>query len=200
MPEEPCEEDGQYDENYQCIHKGASCENNGKYNDNFQCVHTGDKCEKNGKYNSSLVCVHSGESCTKSGKTGKYDANANCYVQGDSCTINGESGKYGSYFTCIPNGYDGYIPSIGNIKKLSGTYTWNEAFSACKAKGMHLPTMSELETIYAQKGKVDGVPTSGWFWSSSSFSSDTACARYFNWASSYDDSRDTNNSFLCVGN
>ena len=52
LPEETCEEDGKYDENYQCIHKGAFCENNGKYNDNFQCVHTGDKCEKNGKYDS----------------------------------------------------------------------------------------------------------------------------------------------------
>ncbi|MBE7710174.1 MAG: prepilin-type N-terminal cleavage/methylation domain-containing protein, partial [Cyanobacteria bacterium SIG32] len=43
---------------------------------------------------------------------------------------------------------------------------WAGAKRACVDEGMHLPTLQELRDLYARKGE-EGIPTSGYYWSSS---------------------------------
>ncbi len=64
---------------------------------------------------------------------------------------------------------------------------------------MRLPTLDELKSIYAQKGKVDGVPTSGWFWSSSWFYYGYADALNFASGGTMDSNRNRDYYVLCVG-
>ena len=79
---------------------------------------------------------------------------------------------------------------------------WAGAKKTCAEQGMSLPDKSKLQSIY-QAGKKDsslGLPTSGWFWSSSETSA------YVAYDVSFDDGdRDLDNKYrsyvrvLCVG-
>ena len=79
---------------------------------------------------------------------------------------------------------------------------WAGAKKACDELGMSLPDKSKLQSIY-KAGKKDsslGLPTSGWFWSSSE---DSAYGAYFVYFSTgYSDrgmKYNSNGKVLCVG-
>ena len=87
---------------------------------------------------------------------------------------------------CVVNigtSYDGAAPgSAGQLQydpnwpsELS-SYTdyWAGAKAKCVSMGMTLPDFGTLWSIYNQKGNYDTLPQSGWFWSSSETSTDTA--------------------------
>ena len=93
--------------------------------------------------------------------------------------------------------YDAYC---GPTPSGSSSDYWAGAKRACVDEGMHLPTLQELRDLYARKGE-EGIPTAGWFWSSSEngpldarrlhFGSGSEGINYF---------KDTNTaSVLCVG-
>ena len=79
---------------------------------------------------------------------------------------------------------------------------WAGAKKACDELGMSLPDKSKLESIY-QAGKKDsslGLPTSGWFWSSSEY--DAGCASYvaFTYGYTTTSGKDASGGkVLCVG-
>ena len=78
---------------------------------------------------------------------------------------------------------------------------WAGARKACEDIGMSLPDKSKLKSIY-QAGKKDsslGLPTSGWFWSSSEYYASTAYNVYFyNGHTSNRYKSYSNNRVLCV--
>ena len=79
---------------------------------------------------------------------------------------------------------------------------WAGAKKACDDIGMSLPDKSKLQSLYqaSQKDSSLGLPTSGWFWSSSEHSANYAFDVYF-----YDGTtrgshkRDSDDKVLCVG-
>ena len=79
---------------------------------------------------------------------------------------------------------------------------WVGAKKACDDIGMSLPDKSKLQSLYEQSKKDPslGLPTSGWFWSSSEYGADTAYYVHF-----YDGRTDFRTKFtsygkvLCVG-
>ena len=76
---------------------------------------------------------------------------------------------------------------------------WGGAKKACSDIGMSLASRGDLNTIYAQKGKVKGVPTSGWFWSSAEYDYGNAWNKSFDFGDSHC-SKDFKHGALCVGN
>ena len=78
---------------------------------------------------------------------------------------------------------------------------WAGAKKACSDIGMSLASRGDLNTIYAQKGKVEGVPTSGWFWSSAEVSGYNAWFKRFdNDGGEYGYYKNPQYGALCVGN
>ena len=80
---------------------------------------------------------------------------------------------------------------------------WAGAKKACDDIGMILPDTSRLQSIY-QAGKKDpslGLPTSGWFWSSSETNYIHVYGVYFDNGISYNDDgkRYSDGKVLCVG-
>ena len=75
---------------------------------------------------------------------------------------------------------------------------WQGATDACDAIGMKLATKDELLALYAKKGQ-DGIPTTGWFWSSSETS--TCGAWYVDFDDGYSEGNDKAVQYwaLCVG-
>ena len=63
-----------------------------------------------------------------------------------------------------------YDPKYDAAGYTSDNY-WAGAKKACDELGMSLPDKSKLESIYkaGQKDSSLGLPTSGWFWSSSEY-------------------------------
>ena len=58
---------------------------------------------------------------------------------------------------------------------------WAGAKKACDDIGMSLPDKSKLQSLYqaSQKDSSLGLPTSGWFWSSSEYTASSACGVNF---------------------
>ena len=79
---------------------------------------------------------------------------------------------------------------------------WAGAKKTCAEQGMSLPDKSKLQSIY-QAGKKDsslGLPTSGWFWSSSEVTADRAYDVYFANGGTYTSGKDGSpGKVLCVG-
>ena len=79
---------------------------------------------------------------------------------------------------------------------------WAGAKKTCAEQGMSLPDKSKLLSLY-EAGKKDsslGLPTSGWLWSSSEYSADTAYGVYFlSGYPYYGYKNDSNGRVLCVG-
>ncbi|MBD8963750.1 DUF1566 domain-containing protein, partial [bacterium] len=79
---------------------------------------------------------------------------------------------------------------------------WAGAKKACDDIGMSLPDKSKLKSLY-EAGKKDsslGLPTSGWFWSSSEYSAYTAYYVYFDNGDAYDYHKTySTGGVLCVG-
>ena len=79
---------------------------------------------------------------------------------------------------------------------------WAGAKKACDDIGMSLPDRSKLESIYkaGQKDSSLGLPTSGWFWSSSEGTASIAYAVYFrNGLTGYGYKSISDIKVLCVG-
>ena len=80
---------------------------------------------------------------------------------------------------------------------------WAGAKKACDDIGMSLPDKSKLQSLYEQSKKDPslGLPTSGWFWSSSEGNAYDAYAVYFHggYTSSYYKYHNSLNKVLCVG-
>ena len=79
---------------------------------------------------------------------------------------------------------------------------WAGAKKACDDIGMSLPDKSKLESIYkaGQKDSSLGLPTSGWFWSSSEY--DASYASHVHFATGNTSRYNEANSatrVLCVG-
>ena len=79
---------------------------------------------------------------------------------------------------------------------------WAGAKKACDDIGMSLPDKSKLESIYeaGQKDSSLGLPTSGWFWSSSEYNVYQAYfVHFYIGYTNYDYKGDSTNEVLCVG-
>ena len=79
---------------------------------------------------------------------------------------------------------------------------WAGAKKACDDIGMSLPDKSKLKSIYeaSKKDSSLGLPTSGWFWSSSEDSAALAYYVYFyNGYTNYSYKSTSNHRVLCVG-
>ena len=67
---------------------------------------------------------------------------------------------------------------------------------------MSLPELSKLKSIYkaGEKDSSLGLPTSGWFWSSSEYNAYYASSVYFITGSTYSDRKGSSSlEVLCVG-
>ena len=114
-------------------------------------------------------------------------------------------GTISTPINCADSTSDGYeYCTAGDISSAYTSNYWAGANRACAEEGMHLPTIEELRDLYARKGE-EGIPTSGWFWSSSESGAS------FAWALSFDNGNEddydsyggkytSNNSVLCIGN
>ena len=85
---------------------------------------------------------------------------------------------------------------------ISNNY-WAGAKKACDDIGMSLPDISKLKSLQkktkAEKEQL-GLPTSGWFWSSSEGTYDGAYVAYFgDRSTNRDNKRDSQDRVLCVG-
>ena len=79
---------------------------------------------------------------------------------------------------------------------------WAGAKKACAELGMSLPDKSKLQSIYQARKKDSslGLPTSGWFWSSSETRAAYAYTVYFaNGGTDYDSKNYSDGRVLCVG-
>ena len=79
---------------------------------------------------------------------------------------------------------------------------WAGAKKACDDIGMSLPDKSKLQSLYEQSKKDPslGLPTSGWFWSSSEYNAYYASSVYFITGSTYSDRKGSSSlKVLCVG-
>ena len=99
-------------------------------------------------------------------------------------------------------GSDDYNKYCGSSPSGTPNDYWAGAQKACSELGMHLPTIEELDALYARYGE-EGIPTYGSFWSSSEDDYDYA---YYYTIDYYDPGRNRaqkSNSeiyLLCVGN
>ena len=106
---------------------------------------------------------------------------------------------------------EAFLIEINLIKKYDPKYDaagytsdnyWAGAKKACEELGMSLPDKSKLESLY-EAGKKDsslGLPTSGWFWSSSEYNASTAYYVGFYYGdTSYLTKYFSINKVLCVG-
>lgn len=104
---------------------------------------------------------------------------------------------------------------VGNlcVKNLGTTYSciseapytyndncWAGAKKACSDISMTLASRSDLNTIYAAKGTVEGVPTDGWFWSSAETNSNVAWGKRFASGLELCYYKTDHYGALCVGN
>ena len=93
--------------------------------------------------------------------------------------------------------YDAYC---GPTPSGSSRDYWAGAKKACVDEGMHLPTIEELRDLLARKGE-EGIPTSGWFWSSSEDSAYLAWGLYFDRGNEHHDFKNIDYGYvLCLGN
>ena len=79
---------------------------------------------------------------------------------------------------------------------------WAGAKKACDDIGMSLPDKSKLKSLYeaGEKDSSLGLPTDGWFWSSSEYYALTAYGvRFDNGYAYYSYKNDSNIRVLCVG-
>ena len=94
-----------------------------------------------------------------------------------------------------------YDPKYDAAGYTSDNY-WAGAKKACDDIGMSLPDKSKLESLAkkttAEKEQL-GLPTSGWFWSSSEFNARAAYYVYFNGGGTDDYYKGSNLKVLCVG-
>ena len=98
---------------------------------------------------------------------------------------------------------DKYDPKWNATEYANRDNYWAGAKKACDDIGMSLPDKSKLQSLY-EAGKKDsslGLPTSGWFWSSSENRADRAYG--VNFSGSGGTSRSTktysDSKVLCVG-
>ncbi|MBQ8460346.1 DUF1566 domain-containing protein, partial [bacterium] len=94
------------------------------------------------------------------------------------------------------------VDGIGCVTVLSGTYTWQGAMDACSNMGASLPDSGTLRSIY-NKRVADpslGLPTSGFYWSSSETSADSAYSVLFGNGKKNDFNKGNNHYALCLGN
>ena len=94
------------------------------------------------------------------------------------------------------------VDGIGCVTVLSGTYYWQGAMDACSNMGASLPDRGTLKSIY-NAGKADpslGLPTSGYYWSSSEYSANLAYIVYFSNGNTYFDFKNKFTYALCLGN
>ena len=103
----------------------------------------------------------------------------NCY------RTNKDSSDYTTYCGSSPSGY-------------TSDY-WAGAKKACEDHGMKLPTSDELLALYAKKGE-EGIPTSGWFRSSSEHDTDDVYNVNFGSGVVGYGTKSHQNNVLCVGN
>ena len=83
-----------------------------------------------------------------------------------------------------------------------GDNYWAGAKKACDYIGMSLPDKSKLKSIYraGQKDSSLGLPTDGWFWSSSEYGAGIAFAVSFGDGGASDGTKnDSTGRVLCVG-
>ena len=78
---------------------------------------------------------------------------------------------------------------------------WAGAKKACDDIGMSLPDKSKLLSLYqaSQKDSSLGLPTSGWFWSSSEYNAVSAYGVYFDVGLAGDLHKGSDGRVLCVG-
>ena len=104
----------------------------------------------------------------------------------------------------------GLAASIGIGRKdtqtiVNSTTLTNRAAQRCASKNFggkadwFLPSLGELNEMYkARVAEVTGIPTTGWFWSSSQRSSGSAWGQYFASGSQDYSSKDVNNSVRAI--
>uniref|UniRef100_UPI0025E33CED hypothetical protein n=1 Tax=Methanobrevibacter sp. UBA188 TaxID=1915473 RepID=UPI0025E33CED len=98
---------------------------------------------------------------------------------------------------------DKWDPNWNKTSYASEDNYWAGAKKACDELGMSLPDKSKLESL-AKKTKAEkeqlGLPTSGWFWSSSEDGADFAYDVNFSLGrTNYGNKDDSNDRVLCVG-
>ena len=97
---------------------------------------------------------------------------------------------------------DKWDPNWNKTSYASYDNYWAGAKKACDDIGMSLPDKSKLQSLYqaGQKDSSLGLPTSGWFWSSSeAYANYASSVNFFNGDTYDDDKRYNYNRVLCVG-
>ena len=97
---------------------------------------------------------------------------------------------------------DKWDPNWNKTEYASRDNYWAGAKKACDDIGMSLPDKSKLQSLYqaSQKDSSLGLPTSGWFWSSSEHDANSAYGvRFYNGFTSYYFKNNSNGKVLCVG-
>ena len=116
---------------------------------------------------------------------GKISTTVDCSTTASTSTDPDIKADYDAYCGPTPSGY-------------SSDY-WAGAKKACVDEGMYLPTRQELKDLYASG--EEGIPTSGWFWSSSENSYYTAWQLNFAAGNEgYDAKTGRGMYVLCLGN
>lgn len=113
---------------------------------------------------------------------------------------------------CIAAGDTAYVP-LGTYTDtyydgedyISGDYDnyWAGATKACSDKGMRIPTISELNTIYQNRASISGLNLTAWsmssvYWSSTESGPNYAMTVYFDGRGQYPQNKYNNPSLRCV--
>ena len=103
-------------------------------------------------------------------------------IEGIGCVVN-----LGTSYSCISE-----APYTNNNN------CWAGAKQACSSQGMSLPDKDTLKSIY--DSHTSGLPTSGWFWSSSESDTSYVWRLYFINGYQNDSYKSDRDGVLCVGN
>ncbi len=93
------------------------------------------------------------------------------------------------------------LSGIGCVVNTGQQLKWNDAKAKCESMGMTLPDFGTLENLYNQKASNPNLPQSGWFWSSTENSADSAKnldfsnGNQFHWYPF----KDYNRGVMCIG-
>ena len=97
---------------------------------------------------------------------------------------------------------DKYDPNWNKTKYADRDNYWAGAKKACDDIGMSLPDKSKLQSLYqaSQKDSSLGLPTSGWFWSSSEYNAHHAYhVTFYNGGTTYSTKYYSYDEVLCIG-
>lgn len=178
----------------------GSCE---KLNYSNCLEYSGDKC-------SSCDTGYDGDDCSGCASGYYSKSSGTCETQptycatmendGANCTLHDGTVAYKVGDEYVAHVNQGAFSPYGTFAVSNGTRPdyWAGAVKACQDKNMRLPTKDELLELYAKKGQP-GIPTSGWYWSSTDDGGTGAFDISFdNGAVAHDYKNDTVENLLCV--